>query len=214
MHLLTLLHHTASNHTSFTSLYDHNLLSASHTDRQHVLSQPAATAHRRRTRAQAFCEKVMQHVRSIPENLEATDEQLAALYTTTEALQEAVHTLEERADAHAAAADAQGDATRDFEARLAAAERGLDVIPAWKHSYEERMRAAGAAAAERTAALEDKHEALQAMHEQGLSRMMERCACCGAMAAARRGVCVCTEDKGMRGHKATAVGREWEAMQV
>ena len=123
----------------------------------------------------------MQHVRSIPENLEATDEQLAALYTTTEALQESVTALEERADAAEASARATEDATKDFDGRLVAAERGLDVLPAWKKSYEQRMQAANAAAAERTAALEARHDALQLMHDQGLSRIMERCAMKGAL---------------------------------
>jgi hypothetical protein len=117
---------------------------------------------------------MMQHVRSIPENLAATDQQLHELYTASEVCQLSILELEERSQHLEAKNTEHSTLLEDMGSRLAAAEHGIDALPPWKRAYEQKMLEREEDAKAKYRKLEDKDEELQSLVEQHMARMMER----------------------------------------
>lgn len=116
----------------------------------------------------------MQHVRSIPENLAATDQQLHELYTASEVCQLSILELEERSQHLEVKNTEHSTLLEDMGSRLAAAEHGIDALPPWKRAYEQKMLEREEDAKAKHRKLEDKDEELQSLVEQHMARMMER----------------------------------------
>lgn len=116
----------------------------------------------------------MQHVRSIPENLAATDQQLHELYTASEACQVTISELEDRTQKLEATSTDHTTTLDDVQSRLTAAEHGIDALPPWKRAYEQKMLERDEQAKGQFRKLEDKDEELQALVEQHMARVMER----------------------------------------
>jgi hypothetical protein len=117
---------------------------------------------------------MMQHVRSIPENLAATDQQLHELYTASEVCQLSILELEERSQHLEVKNTEHSTLLEDMGSRLAAAEHGIDALPPWKRAYEQKMLEREEDAKAKHRKLEDKDEELQSLVEQHMARMMER----------------------------------------
>lgn len=125
---------------------------------------------------QRFCDEMLYHLKAMPASLDAADTQLQVLFAASRDAAARLAALDAATSAAAEVAAAATAAADDLGGRVRKAEAALDVLPAWKASYEARAVTAEDDARRRHGEVMGRCDRLEALLEQQQQRTWERCA--------------------------------------